>query len=87
MTSYMQGEPDVVSFSKDLKNNVWERRLPKVLARVAQGPECWDCDFYLTNNEDLAGMGCHDAFSHFANNGQFESRPHRCVHGAPKHSR
>lgn len=77
LDAYREGLPDLVSFSKDIKDHLWERRYPKVLARIAHGPECWDCDFYLTKNEDLSGMGCHEAFSHFATYGQFESRPHR----------
>jgi hypothetical protein len=53
----------------------------RILAAAAKGPDCWDCDFYLTRNKDLKELGysCFDAFSHYVNNGQFELRPHRYV--------
>lgn len=62
--------------------NYEELSAGRILAAAAKGPDCWDCALYLKHSPDLvaafSNMSCFDAFSHFANQGQFELRVHRC---------
>ena len=51
---------------------------PLIKALRARGPNCWDADFYLANNPDLAANGIQQAdqaWEHFVSVGQFEDRP------------
>lgn len=63
--------------SNDFYEREWDHRAPKILAAAAKGYECFDCQFYKNRNGDLREHNCHDAFSHFINEGQFQARAHR----------
>ena len=70
---------------QDVTSNVFQEnaatlRAPLIAMLKARGPICWDADFYLEHNPDLAQGGINTislAWSHYVENGQFEGRAAR----------
>lgn len=72
------GSQDVTS--NVFKDNAAVLRAPLIALLQVRGPVCWDVDFYLEQNPDLApgGIGTAElAWQHYITSGQFEGRPAR----------
>lgn len=77
--SCMQGDIARLVTADPIQAQLWELRAPAILEKAALGLECFDCEYYLQHNEDLAAASCWEVFTKFINQGQFELRRHRYV--------
>ncbi|KAK9810073.1 hypothetical protein WJX72_004380 [[Myrmecia] bisecta] len=73
----MREESDVVA--NEWVDHADQYRLPKMLSLQTIGGGCFDSQYYLEKNYDLAGFPMSVLFTHFAYNGQFEGRPFRFI--------